>query len=438
MKRWDAMAAVTFTALCALAPLAYGADVVGYTYSLPVSAKGPYAGYHQFQQGSLNNKGQFSFDMINSADATERIFAWDGKQVIMLSDSSIKLPNGAAFSAGNVWTPFGLNNNGLVAWIADTDGSIGGVRYVVTYDLTSKTYSIIAKPGDPAPGGGTFGDGQSFGASNRMLADVNDAGQVVWNQVVTGGPADGNSGVFMYDPATKKITSVALTGTTTSAGKALLNAWWPMINNQGQVVFSGNTGTDAAAPYGVYVWDKGTVTPVAEPGTKVGSVTLASARWAHIANNGDVVFVGDTKSDQGGAAEVTADTGVFLYTAADKKLQTVIKPGDPLPGGGTFQGVEASRRVVEVNAKEQVVIAGVRDDNSGGIYLWQNGKLSALALDGDTLPGVGKVDGVIKGNGGVDGYHIALNDNGDVAFPVGTGGVEGICLATAPKPAAGR
>src|SRR4029077_6207174 len=130
--------------------------------------------YHQFQQGTLNTKGQFAFDMINSADSAERIFVWDGKQVIMLSDSSIKLPDGSAFSTGNVWTPFGLNDNGTVAWIADTDGSVAGVKYVVTYDLTTKKYSIIARPGDPAPapGGAKFGDDVNFGATDRMLADI--------------------------------------------------------------------------------------------------------------------------------------------------------------------------------------------------------------------------------------------------------------------------
>jgi len=87
VKRWDALAVATVAALSLLAPMAQGADVLGYTFSVPVSAKGAYAGYHQFQMGKLNNKGQLSFDMINSADSAERIFVWDGKQVIMLSDS---------------------------------------------------------------------------------------------------------------------------------------------------------------------------------------------------------------------------------------------------------------------------------------------------------------------------------------------------------------
>lgn len=421
-------------ALGLLAAAGCGADVPGYTFSAPICAKGETEG-SAFQMGRVNNKGQFSC-VINVGG--ERVFVWDGTKVLKLSDDSIKLPDGSAFSTGNVWTSLGINDNGKVAWVADTDASVAGVRYIVTYDLKSGQYEIIAKPGLPVPGGGTFGDGENFGPTNRMLADINNKDQVAWNQAISGGDADGHSGIFLYDPATKKTTALARPGAVVE-GKKLTNGWWPSINDAGQVAFIGDV--ENSDDYGIYLADsKGNLTAIAPAGTKVEGLTISSARWPSLANNGDIVFVGDTGASQGGSGEGTDDTAVFLYSTADKKLHVVVKPGDALPGGSTWKGVEPSRRVVQANSRGQVAMIGVRADDRDGIYLWQGGKLQALILGNSTVPGLGKVDGVSKGVGGVTGYHFAMSENGYVVFPAVVDGTECFVEATPPAtpPAAGE
>jgi hypothetical protein len=438
VKRWGTTAVVSVATLGLLATgvgrAAEVPSVSQYKFTAPVCAKDALESGANFQIGDVNNKGQFSAVI---ALGGERVYAWDGSKTVKVSEDDIALPDGSFFSTSNVWTSLGINDDGVVAWVADTDGSVAGVKYIVTYELATGKYNIIARPGDPADGGGTLNDGGSHGPSDRMLADINNKGQVVWNQPIAGVEGDLHSGIFMYDPVTKKTTAVARPGATVG-GKKLTNAWWPMINDEGQVVFGGNLDDNEA--YGVFVADgKGSITLIAGPDTKVGDVTIAAARWGNIANNGDVAFVGDLGAPQGGAGEATEDTAVFLYSAADKALRTVVKPGDALPGGSAWQGVEPSRRVVQVNSLGQVGFIGVRADGGDGVYLYDKAasKLDALVLGGQKVPGLGTVDGVSKGTGGLTGYHFGMSENGHIAFPAIVDGLECFVLATPPTPTAG-
>jgi hypothetical protein len=430
VKRWEKMV-MPVAALSLLASAAMAA-VPGYTLKVTLNATGELEGGTGFQMGRVNNKGQYS-GVVNIG---ERVFAWDGTKGIRVSDDTFKTPDGAAFSTGNVWTSLGMNDAGVVAWVADMDGSVAGVKYIVTFDINTKQYAIIERPGDPLPGGGTAADGGNHGATDRMLADINSAGQVVWNRVIAGPEGDPRSGIFMWDPVTKEKTAVARPGQDVVGGTKLDNGWNPAINDAGQVVFNGRTAAPGEDPGGVFMAEKGTITPIAVPGQKVGDLTIASARWGDIANNGDIALVADTGDAQTDAAEVTDNTAVLVYRAATKQLEVIAKPGDTLPGGSTFAGVEASRRVV-IATSNAVAFAGVRADGQGGIYIHRNGQLEALITDGGDVPGLGKVDGVVKGIGGVSGYHMDMSENGYVAFPAVVDGVEGFVVATPPAPTAG-
>lgn len=434
-KTYSVPGAHAFTVVAALGLLAptvgYAADVANYKFSAPVCAKDAYEGASLMQVGDLNNKGQFTVNFIHDG---EKIYVWDGSALRKLSEADIKISDGSAFSTGNVWSPHAINDNGVVAWVADMDASAAGVKYVLTYEIATGKYNIIAAPGMPADGGGEFLDNSGGGPGGRMVADINNAGQVVWNVAVEGPDGEPAGGVFMYDPATQKITAVARPGTPAPGGGTITNAWWPNVSESGQVSFS--AAVDGAEEFGVYVWDKGTISAVAAPGTQVGDLTIAAARWARMAGNGDIAFVGDVGGTaNAGNAEVTEDTAAFLYTAADKKLTAILKPGDALPGGGEFVGVEPNRRAVVPNSRGQVLIVGIRADATGGVYIWDNGKLDALFTTGQDLAGVGTVTAVGYQVNGWDGYHSAINDNGDVLVPAQIDGLGCYVLATAPAAA---
>src|SRR5207247_600148 len=161
------------------------------------------------------------------------------------------LPDGAIMGGGNTWSPTGLNNNGVVGWVVDPSDKSTGAHYVVAFDSVANTYTIIARPGDPAPGGGTYEGSQ--GTVSRMTAYINDI-------------------------ATKKGTLLAGPGTKTTDGKTITDAGWPDINNNSEVVFTGSLdGTTAA----IYMADsKGNVSPIIPAGSTIDGQKIGSARWA--------------------------------------------------------------------------------------------------------------------------------------------------------------
>jgi hypothetical protein len=401
-----------------------------------VCAKGPYEGLRSFQVGTLNNKGQFTFNMFGNG--AERMYVWDGTKVVTVTDESFKLPDGSTFSMGNVYSPHGLNEAGKIAFTPDVVGG-SGAHYVVEYDLATGTYTELAKPGLPAPGGGEFVDltGQ-VGPSHRMLARINNKDQVVFNLAVMGADGNPHNAIFMYDPsASPKLSAIMRPGTTTVDGIALDHAWAPDINDQGQVIFV--AAAEGSEQYGVYLWDKGSIRAIAAPGQKIGDLVIDQTGYARIANSGDIVLIAQFGADHPILGEgVTADTAVLLYTAADQKLQILLKPGDKLPGDRVFDGVEADRQPVGINSRGQVAITAVDAEGQGGVYLWQNGALDTLTRLGETITGVGTVTGISRrtpdATGAAwSGRHLAINENGDVAFTAQIDGIACFILATAPK-----
>jgi hypothetical protein len=429
------MVAGAAVALAVLAPTVARAEVPGYTLTAPVCAKGEFDGHRSFQVGELNNKGQFTFNMVGTG---ERLYVWDGSKVVKVTDETFKAPDGAAFSTGNVYSPHGLNDAGKVAFVGDVvDGT--GVHYILVYDLATVQYTLVARPELPAPGGDEYVDLEAaLGASHRILARINNQNQVVWNLAVPGADGEPHNSIFMYDLATQQATAILRPGTLAPDGKAFDHAWTPDINDQGQVTFVAST--EGSEQFGVYLWDKGTITAIAAPGTKIGDLTIDQTSYARIANNGDVVLIaqfgeGHTPLGEG----MTADTAVLLYTAADKKLQALLKPGDPLLDGQVFQGIEADRAPVDINSRGQVAITAVNEEDQGGVYLWQNGQLQSLARYDETLTGIGKVTGLSRRTADAagaawSGRHLSLNENGDVAFTAQIDGISCFILATAPRP----
>jgi hypothetical protein len=442
VKRWEMIAAESVATLGLLAPAVVRADIPGYTFSVPVK-KAVINGFDisdmgTLQMGDVNNKGQFDMDFSSGNNEGEREWLWDGSKLILVTDPKRPLADGAIMGGGNTWSPTGLNNNGVVGWVVDpSDGATGG-HYVVAYDSVANTYTTIARPGDPAPGGGTYGDGAA--TVSRMTADINDLNQVAYTIARAGSDGSDHAAVYMYDMKTKQGVLLAGPGTKTADGKTISDAGWPDINNNSEVVFTGSLdGTTA----GIYQADaKGVVTTIIAPGSTIDGQKIGSARWARNNNRGDVVAVVDLNGDDNGLSGEPADnTGVAIYTAADKSVHLIVKPTDKI-AGGTYHGVEANRRTVGITDSGQVFILGVLEEAAAdgtqkdGVYRWDptTKAIDALVLGQTTVPGLGKVEGVTKNNGGVTGYHMGVSGDGHVAFAAVVDGSEGYVLATPPKP----
>jgi hypothetical protein len=384
-------------------------------------------GGHQFQIGDLNNKGQFSWNIVgpekDSGGGGEVTYFWDGSTITRVQPSDTKLSDGSALISGNMWTPQSVNDAGKVAYVADTDKS---PHAIVVWDSATKTYTMIANNETVVEGGKLTSAGVAL--EGRMVADINNKDQVVWNEGLepTGG-GDASDAVFFFDPATKKITTVARNGTAIPGGKTIANALFPNINDAGEIVFMANT-TDNEN-FGIYQWAGGNLTVIAEAGATVDGVKVESFKLPRNARGGGyIVFRGETTASGSGTPQAD-NTGFFLFSGG--KLTKIVAPGDSLPGG-KFVATEGNRRAVGVNKDGVVVFKATMESDQTGIFLWKAGTITALVTSGQTVES-SKIDSVVQGIGGQDGYHLAINDFGDVAFSAVSGDVHEAILATAPR-----
>jgi hypothetical protein len=432
MKRWSTLTLVAVAAAGLLASAAVRADIPGYTLSMPVKIGGAISDASAMQMGDVNNKGQFAVNFSSGDAGGELEWVWDGANLVQIADPNKTLPDGATVSGGNTWSPTGINDNGKVAWVVDIADGGTGPHYVVVYDIATKETTIVARPGDdPAGDGIKLGDQAAAPSGGRMVADINNLDQVFWCQARAGADGSEHTAVFMVDLKQKKGAVMVANGMKSTDGKTITDAWWPDANDSSQVAMCASVDADSST-FGIYLAGNGSITPIIPSGSTIDGQKIGSARWPRLANNGDIVAVVDlNNTENGGATETGDDIGVAYYSAADKTLHLIVKPGDAVPGG-TFHGLEPSRRVVGVTDNGAVWFLGVREDGADGVYRWQAGKIEALVLGNTSVPGLGKVEGVTRGIGGVSGYHFGVSGKGYVAFPAVVDGVEGYVLATPP------
>jgi hypothetical protein len=112
------------------------------------------------------------------------------------------------------------------------------------------------------------------------------------------------------------------------------------------------------------------------------------------------------------------------------RLHRVAATGDPAPGGGVFDrfGTESMPIVAPMNARGDVAFFSTlgRAGTDEGFFLWSRGRTTAVAREGDRVPGVGRLSGF--------GKHPApgLGDDGTVVFAAAIAegrAVEGIFAA---------
>jgi hypothetical protein len=330
------------------------------------------------------------------------------------------VPGGSAPAGGTFGTSLAnkvaLNDSGNVAMSAPLDRGDGEGTEILFYDRAADKWSVIMQPGMPAPDGGTFESAVSF-------CTMNNANDIAFAANVTessAGPA--GTGVFLYSAG--QTRTVARPGTKIGSG-ALTECRRAQISVEGQhVTFEG--AVEGVDGYGAYVWSGGTLTELASANvTAPDSDTKFSEMRGTIANSkGDVAMLG-----------LVGDAwGAYLYTAADRKLITVAKPGDELPGGGKLATAESvGRNSIRIGEDGSVYFAGTLESDAGaGVFVSKAGTLAAIARTGQELTGVGTAENLA--NSGFSSWGLGNNTKGQVAFPVlTTDGKTHLVLAT-PNP----
>jgi hypothetical protein len=205
----------------------------------------------------------------------------------------------------NDFEPGRINNRGDVAFGADLGDSNGNFLGEGVYLWHNGQLSALARSTDPtpAPDNTTFG---SFFLGNLSLNDAGDAPFVFQRQpetIINGNFLFGdNAGLYFYSHLTGAVTPLVLPGQGAPGGGTFHGlGFHAAINNQGTTVFAGiitpvsiGPGADLNLGQGIYEVDnQGHLTKVMRPGDPApGGKTFDWAQNPWINNSGDVAFTG--------------------------------------------------------------------------------------------------------------------------------------------------
>ncbi|MFH2002762.1 MAG: choice-of-anchor tandem repeat NxxGxxAF-containing protein [Planctomycetota bacterium] len=127
---------------------------------------------------------------------------------------------------------------------------------------------------------------------------------------------------------------------------------------------------------------------------------------------GDVFFISEV-------FEGDAPYGQFLYRAATSNIVKIAAVGDTSLQGKTIQALGSGM----VNDNGQVIFLVEEDEYEANVYLWEDGVITQVYIEGDPAPGGGLLSGLyVVWAGFPGGGHMpcgpipSLNSNGQVAF----------------------
>jgi hypothetical protein len=200
-----------------------------------------------------------------------------------------------------------LNNQGDIAFAgmvsgADIDPSsppgIDGLGTGIFLADRKGTIRKVVRPGDTAPGSGTFDFGEDTWINER--GDVAFGAHVAGEECIDFGVPQSTrlfcaTSVYVKLAATGEIQSVAHQGDGAPGGGTYRFAFGPMLNNRGQIAFIGDLtpAPDSAKALAVFLHSNGRTISVARPGDPMpggGKLSTASFNIVDLGlnNHGDV------------------------------------------------------------------------------------------------------------------------------------------------------
>jgi hypothetical protein len=335
---------------------------------------------------SLNDVGWAAFNGSVEIDRFTRrvgVYVSDGSNL-----TSYALDGELAPNTTNVFTGFNLpaiNNAGWVAFLADQIGDDSGDGANEGVFLANSTsIEVLARHGDPAPGGGVF---------REFLQPVlNAVGQVAVYARLEGVGA-GPRGIYLAD--TSSIEAVALEDQLMPDGDGVLAAFTqPVLNDVGQVAFIGFEEGAMNRGNGLFLTVDGVLTEVVranDPAPEGGGSFVffsSGADYTPVINNrGQLAFRADF------AITRDLDEGI-VFRDVDGTLHLVARDGQSLAGstvtalgllGSDWVGLErdfGGRKAL--NELGQVAFHAALADGRQGIFLWNRLglRITEFRLDG--------------------------------------------------------
>ncbi len=273
------------------------------------------------------------------------------------------------------WAVDALNDNGQLLFAGFTNSS------ATLFQYSGGTFIPIVVPGKPAP---TSANGKWPNGDIFELVNMNRNGDTVfsWFSFDSGRWL----GTFQWDAKAQKSTALALKGMPAVNALTFQQAGAPRpaINDAGEVVFPAEVGDASGKVLGVGTVFRGTdgkLQPVALP-QQIGADGLAvdNGFFASINNSGRVAL----------RARRYGQNRASGYVWEKGELTPIVLVGSSTPDGAKI--VEVAGAWVNNKNRNVLVEAAVNHEDIGphGLYLWSEGKLSAVAAPGQPMPGGGR------------------------------------------------
>ncbi len=427
-------------------------------------APGPEGGalVNDFEANGLNNRGEILFGADVSTGG-EGVYLFRKGDLSQLARAGEDAPGGGVFDFGFLG-PTSLNDEGdaALAFLHSPFSFPVGVNAgVYRYARTRRMLAPVVVPGiTPAPGGGTF-------AGVHFQVSLNNAGDLIFNGIV---PTD--QGIHLPDEeyiglgvgvfkADKRggIFPVVAPGDPAPGGGTFDVAREGWISDGGDIAFSAHVAGEECSPPNsppqsffigclgsIYVKKaaSGEIQSVAHAGDPAPGGGIFRQAYSPVMNNrGDIVFLGDLTSPP----DATMVMGIYLHSRG--VTSAVARPGDPMPGGGSFVTTSTiDGNQIDVNNLGEVAFNAILDtDDNGdstldtGLFVWSAGSVSLVARTGTVIPGAGTVAQLVMGvivfppptilipNSGA-----LNNDRGQVLFSATLSDGRGVLLLATPKP----
>jgi hypothetical protein len=281
------------------------------------------------------------------------------------------------------------------------------VEATYRWDYQTRKVHLVTQQGMPAAPVLTLASGGGGGSTINNRNEIALVATVETDAGLTG------DGVFFRSPD-GRLEPVTVPGQTLPGGLTVARAGLTSINDAGRIAFlaspEGNENAQSA-----YVWQAGTLTPVALVGEAApGGGKISSVRGVRVNNKDHTVLV---------VLRVDQARRDGIYRFADGKLTPLVVPGQPLPDGGKLQTLPepefpatlsgAPALSVASEAGEYAFQARLEDGSTAAYRLHADGQLSLILKSGSTIGGAR-----ITRVGSAPFPSIGLNSHGQVALTI--------------------
>lgn len=344
---------------------------------------------------SINDSGAIAFGGVNNNGATpySGLFLYSSGAYSVILPAGTTLPDGSYL---NSVMGTSMNNAGQIAFACSN--VLGSSVGVGTYLLSGGKLTQVAVSGQPSP------DGDVFARGGELGAEINSSGQIL----LLSGMVHHSDTLYLFSAG--QLTRIAGEG---DAVPHVPKSEYPVpinISNADEVLFSDSTFPGGQGEFLAFPGTQSLNTAfIANAATNVALGSLTYMPDSVMNGSGEVAIVADTSEDY---SALLLDSGNGLNVALGGPNAS-ISPGESIGisnsgdvaffaygggGGGLYlysngqasflTALPGYAYSVAVNNSDSVAafVQGASPSESG-IYLYTNGVLTPLALDGAPAPG---------------------------------------------------